>query len=168
MKHYLIILLSLFSIQLVVGQQVKVVDGATLFELPQVTIINASKSVVVYTDRNGKADLKSFKPNEIITFHHIGYVEVEILKSRLIFQDYKVALRKNTEQLNTVVLSASRRKEKRNRIAEHVEVISKNEIQLKSPQTSADLLASMPGVRVQKSQFGGGSPVLRGMEANRV
>jgi len=168
MKHYLIILLSLFSVQLVVGQQVKVVDGATLFELPQVTIINASKSVVVYTDRNGKADLKRFKSNEILTFHHIGYVEVEILKSWLILQDYKVALRKNTEQLNTVVLSASRRKEKRNRIAEHVEVISKNEIQLKSPQTSADLLASMPGVRVQKSQFGGGSPVLRGMEANRV
>ncbi|WBX78504.1 TonB-dependent receptor [Tenacibaculum ovolyticum] len=37
-----------------------------------------------------------------------------------------------------------------------------------SPQTSADLLASIPGIKVQKSQFGGGSPVLRGMESNRV
>ena len=37
-----------------------------------------------------------------------------------------------------------------------------------SPQTSADLLAAIPGIKVQKSQFGGGSPVLRGMESNRV
>ncbi len=30
------------------------------------------------------------------------------------------------------------------------------------------MLAEIPGIKVQKSQFGGGSPVLRGMEANRV
>jgi hemoglobin/transferrin/lactoferrin receptor protein len=30
------------------------------------------------------------------------------------------------------------------------------------------MLAFSPGIRVQKSQFGGGSPVIRGMEANRV
>jgi hemoglobin/transferrin/lactoferrin receptor protein len=29
-------------------------------------------------------------------------------------------------------------------------------------------LAKIPGVKVQKTQFGGGSPVLRGMEANRI
>ena len=168
MKYYIIIILSLFSSQLVISQQVVVVDGYTMFELPHVTIINAAKTVVVYTDKSGSADLTEFKSNELLSFHHIGYVEVKILKSALKSQNYKVALGKNTEQLNTVVLSASRRKEKRNRIAEHIEVISKNEIQLKSPQTTADMLATMPGVRVQKSQFGGGSPVLRGMEANRV
>ncbi len=30
------------------------------------------------------------------------------------------------------------------------------------------MLAAIPGIKVQKSQFGGGSPVLRGMESNRV
>ncbi|MBL4745450.1 MAG: TonB-dependent receptor [Flavobacteriaceae bacterium] len=168
MKYYIIILLSLFSIGEIKSQQVEVVDAYTLFQLPQVTIINATKTAVVYTDRSGKASLDTFEDKELLSFHHIGYITVEILKSKLLLQGYKVVLQKNTEQLNTVVLSASRRKEKRNRIAEHVEVISRNEIQLKSPQTTADLLASMPGVRVQKSQFGGGSPVLRGMEANRV
>ena len=29
-------------------------------------------------------------------------------------------------------------------------------------------MASIPGIKVQKSQFGGGSPVIRGMESNRV
>ena len=30
------------------------------------------------------------------------------------------------------------------------------------------MLSYIPGVKVQKTQFGGGSPVLRGMEANRI
>ena len=66
------------------------------------------------------------------------------------------------------MLSVSRNTEKRARIAEHIEVITQHTIALQSPQTTADLLALTPGVKVQKSQFGGGSPVLRGMESNRV
>ncbi len=46
--------------------------------------------------------------------------------------------------------------------------LTKEDIFKESPQTTADLLASVPGIKVQKSQFGGGSPVLRGMESNRV
>ena len=34
--------------------------------------------------------------------------------------------------------------------------------------TTADALANLSGVYVQKSQLGGGSPVIRGFEANRV
>lgn len=168
MKQYIIILFSLFSIQTVLSQQVKVVDDYTLFELPHVMIYNLSKNVVVHTDRNGIANLADFKANDMLYFYHLTYIDFKILKSDLEFLDFRIAMHKNTERLNTVVLSASRRKENRNRIAEQIEVVSKNEIQLKSPQTSADLLATIPGVRVQKSQFGGGSPVLRGMEANRV
>ncbi len=168
MIRYISIFLSLFSVQLMCSQQVKVLDSYTLFELPHVTIFNASKSLFVYTDRNGIADLTPFFDKEVLYFSCESYVEVKFLKRDLKFQDFKVILHKNTELLDAVVLSASRRKENKNRIAEHIEVLSKNDILLKSPQTTADLLAKIPGVRVQKSQFGGGSPVLRGMEANRV
>ncbi|MCK5637496.1 MAG: TonB-dependent receptor, partial [Flavobacteriaceae bacterium] len=54
------------------------------------------------------------------------------------------------------------------RIAEQIAVFSSKEIQNSIPQTSADMLSNIPGVKVQKTQFGGGSPVLRGMEANRI
>ena len=57
---------------------------------------------------------------------------------------------------------------KTNRVAERVAVITAKEIEKLSPQTSADLLAAIPGIKVQKSQMGGGSPVIRGMESNRV
>ena len=77
-------------------------------------------------------------------------------------------LTKESEQLDEVVLSVFKSKNKVARIAEQIAVLTKGEIQQVSPQTSADLLASVPGIKVQKSQFGGGSPVLRGMESNRV
>jgi hemoglobin/transferrin/lactoferrin receptor protein len=37
-----------------------------------------------------------------------------------------------------------------------------------NPQTSADLLANSGHVFVQKSQLGGGSPMIRGFSTNRV
>ena len=79
-----------------------------------------------------------------------------------------VFLNKQSAQLDEIVLSVFKKSEKTNRIAEQIAVVSSKEIQKISPQTSADLLATIPGIKVQKSQFGGGSPVIRGMESNRV
>ena len=53
-------------------------------------------------------------------------------------------------------------------MAERVAVLTSKEIEKLSPQTSADLLAAIPGIKIQKSQMGGGSPVIRGMESNRI
>jgi hemoglobin/transferrin/lactoferrin receptor protein len=77
-------------------------------------------------------------------------------------------LRSDVTQIDDVVLSISKSRVKKNRIAEKIEIITEKDIRKMAPQTSADLLANTPGVRVQKSQGGGGSPVLRGFEANRV
>lgn len=49
-----------------------------------------------------------------------------------------------------------------------VEAISSADIQATKSQTSADVLSQHADVYVQKSQAGGGSPVLRGFEANKV
>lgn len=49
-----------------------------------------------------------------------------------------------------------------------VEVIDGAQIARAQSLSTADALADLSGVYVQRSQFGGGSPVLRGFEANRV
>jgi hemoglobin/transferrin/lactoferrin receptor protein len=81
---------------------------------------------------------------------------------------YTAYLSKESEQLDEVFLSVFKKTEKAKRIAEQIAVVTAKDIQKISPQTSADLLATIPGIKVQKSQFGGGSPVIRGMESNRV
>jgi hemoglobin/transferrin/lactoferrin receptor protein len=79
-----------------------------------------------------------------------------------------IHLTNESEQLDEVVISLFKKEEKANRIAEQIAVLNSRDIQKVSAQTSADLLATIPGIKVQKSQFGGGSPVIRGMESNRV
>ncbi len=70
--------------------------------------------------------------------------------------------------LNEVVFSANKMEEKKADVAYTVEVIKSSQIELSNPQTSADMLSNTGQVMVQKSQAGGGSPIIRGFEANRV
>ncbi len=150
------------------AQQVKVLERGTNFPIENVTIYNDSKDKVVYTNKKGIANLSIFKPSDIISFNHLSCFEYEILKKELSKIDFVVYLTKKSERLNEIVLSASKGEETRSRIAEQIVVASREEIKKLAPQTTADLLANLPGIKVQKTQFGGGSPVLRGMEANRV
>jgi hemoglobin/transferrin/lactoferrin receptor protein len=157
----------LFSIA-VNAQKVKVLERGTNFPIENVTIYNDNNDVVVYTNKSGIADLTGYKNTDIISFNHLSYIEYEILKRELEVVEFVIYLNRKAEMLDEIVLSTSKDEEKRSRIAEQVAITSKEEIKRLAPQTSADLLANLPGVRVQKSQFGGGSPVIRGMEANRV
>jgi hemoglobin/transferrin/lactoferrin receptor protein len=70
--------------------------------------------------------------------------------------------------LDEVIISANRTEEKKKESPFQTITIPTNTIELYNPQTSADMLMNTGGVFVQKSQAGGGSPVLRGFESSRV
>lgn len=53
-------------------------------------------------------------------------------------------------------------------VPNQVTVIDKDDITLHNPQTSADVLSQSGNIYIQKSQMGGGSPIIRGFEANKV
>ncbi|NEW79678.1 MAG: TonB-dependent receptor [Gelidibacter sp.] len=167
MRFSLILLLFLITLS-AKSQQVKVFDRETNFPINNVTIYNDNRDLVVYTNKYGIANLSIFKESDVLSFNHLSFIEYEILKRDLDVIDFVVYLSNRAEQLDEVVLSASRGKETRSRIAETIAITSREEIRKMAPQTSADLLAHLPGIKVQKTQMGGGSPVIRGMEANRV
>lgn len=167
MKRFLFSLLIIFVTKSF-SQTVKVVDFDTRLPIENVMIYDESKKVVNHTNKEGIVSISEYQESDILSFSHIGYIELEILKKELQSINYEVLLHKKSLQLEEVVLSVSRDAEKMTRIAEQVSIITATDIKQKSPQTSADLLAVIPGIRVQKTQLGGGSPVIRGMEANRV
>ena len=71
--------------------------------------------------------------------------------------------------LDSVVISAGRFQVALSKFAPtKVEIIDKIAISFSSSQTSADLLQNTGKAFVQKSQGGGGSPVLRGFESNKI
>ncbi|HMX39601.1 MAG TPA: TonB-dependent receptor [Saprospiraceae bacterium] len=70
--------------------------------------------------------------------------------------------------LEETVISANRVAQSRSAIAQPVQVLRRSHIERINAQTTADLLQQSGSVFLQKSQQGGGSPVLRGFEASRV
>ena len=54
------------------------------------------------------------------------------------------------------------------KVPNKVETLNKEYIRLQNDQSTADLLQNSGNVFVQKSQGGGGSPIIRGFEANKV
>ena len=74
----------------------------------------------------------------------------------------------NENQLQEVVLSVSKFRQSRNDLPQKIVSLSKDDIIFSSPQTAADLLENSGQVYVQKSQLGGGSPMIRGFATNRL
>ncbi|MDA0889349.1 MAG: TonB-dependent receptor [Bacteroidetes bacterium] len=149
------------------AQQIVVKDAITQEVLPGVSIYDIEKSHFETSSENGKAELDRFHGNAILSFSYMGY-EMQNLQKSQIKPMQVIWMTPNTEQLGEIVLSVSRSSNKKQRLAQQVGILSKEEIAQISPENAAVLLREVPGVRVQQSQGGGGSPVLRGFEANRV
>ncbi len=147
------------------AQEILCKDASTNEPIVSIAIFNADKSKSVITTLEGKADISIFSEDELLFFSHISYKNISIVKSKI---KGIVYLENDSDQLSEITLSVSKSKVKKSRVAEKIDVLTRKNIEQVAPQTSADLLATAPGVRVQKSQGGGGSPVIRGFEANRV
>jgi hemoglobin/transferrin/lactoferrin receptor protein len=166
--RYLLFTIIFFITGVTFSQKVKVLDQQTGKIIKNVSIFNDKETINITTDSKGFANIYEFESSEIIVFSHLSYAVLRVKKSVLKSNNYIIYLAKESEQLDEIVISLFKKEEKTGRIAEQIAVLNARDIQKISPQTSADLLATIPGIKVQKSQFGGGSPVIRGMESNRV
>jgi hemoglobin/transferrin/lactoferrin receptor protein len=70
--------------------------------------------------------------------------------------------------LGEVIVSVNKWEQKINEVPNKITKINKLDILRNNPQTAADLLSQTGAVFVQKSQLGGGSPMIRGFATNRV
>ena len=71
-------------------------------------------------------------------------------------------------KLDEILVSPLKHAQSKRKIAQQVESISKKEIEFLNNPNAADLLANTGKLTIQKSQQGGGSPVIRGFEASRI
>jgi hemoglobin/transferrin/lactoferrin receptor protein len=97
--------------------------------------------------------------------HTIGL----ILLSIILFPYNSIAQEEDSATtLSEVVVSANKWEQQVNEVPNKITRISKAFILRNNPQSSADLLAQTGSVFIQKSQLGGGSPMIRGFATNRV
>ena len=164
-KKLIIVLFSFVSF--LKAQTVHVIDSNSGESLEDVAVFSVDKTKSIITDSKGKAFLDDFNLNEPVVFQIIGY---HTLTQKLsgFNESFTIQLESKVQNLDGVILSVARSSTKKNKIAEKVNIIDSKQIQKSIIQTSADILELSPGIRIQKSQGGGGSPVIRGFEANRV
>jgi len=166
MKNLVLFFSVLFSLS-AFGQRVVVKDSLSGDPLSGVIIYNESRSTFTTTDGAGRAELDRFNSKEVLIFRHMGHGLLTRLKST-IKQRETILLSTQSEGLDEIVISASRFADVARKIPVHIRKIGSQEIQLFQPQTAADLLQRSGAVFVQKSQLGGGSPMIRGFATNRV
>ncbi|UOB19151.1 TonB-dependent receptor plug domain-containing protein [Abyssalbus ytuae] len=167
MKLYFFFFFIFFSC-LLKAQTITVQDKETGTPVKNVTAYNSDKSVYEISDEHGKIDISSFKNHEIIVFRHLTFITKRLIKSQILRNNLIVVLEPTSEELEEIVLSATKWKQKPKEVYQKVSSIVKEDVILANPQTSADMLQQTGQIFVQKSQLGGGSPMIRGFSTNRL
>ncbi len=160
--------LFLWGIQLLSAQTITVFDAEDRQPIPNVAVYNVDRSKTVLTDNNGKCNLSLFDRNERITFKHLSYSVRRATPDQIVRQKKVIYLLMKPEQLDGVVLSVSKWEQQKKNIPNKIIALDARDIAFTNPQTAADLLQNSGKVFVQKSQLGGGSPMIRGFATNRL
>ena len=149
------------------GQEIVILDEEDHQPIPNVIVYNWDKSRTALSDFDGKCDLSKFELGERITFTHIGYQNYRSTKSHVLRKE-KLYMTLIAEQLDEVVMSISKWEQQKKDIPQKISLMNAKTIEFTASQTSADLLQNSGKVFVQKSQLGGGSPMIRGFATNRL
>ncbi|MCF8378386.1 MAG: TonB-dependent receptor [Bacteroidales bacterium] len=150
------------------SQEIFVFDNSNLQPIENLAIVNLQRTKSVITDTRGKAKMDAFTSDETLFFQHPSFQELVLTYSQIKDLKFKIGLNASTVNLSEIVISASKWEQKREEVPNKITTIKAKEIAFYNSQTSADLLGVSNEVFIQKSQLGGGSPMIRGFSANSV
>tara|TARA_B100001109_G_scaffold255434_1_gene258414 strand:- start:6564 stop:8975 length:2412 start_codon:yes stop_codon:yes gene_type:complete len=166
---------KLFSLWLVLSfgiisyaQTITVYEKETLQAMEFVTIVSERLNKSTITNAEGQADISVFKDFDEIQIRSLGFKTLILSFNDLEERDFKIYMERSNLNIDEVVVSASRWQQNNTEIPSKITSISPKEVAFQNPQTAADLLGISSKVFIQKSQQGGGSPMIRGFATNRL
>lgn len=144
-------------------------DSETKREVGGVKIVCLQTLRVWYADESDRVSVDSLKDcSSSFIVEAPGYETRSFTLEQLVEWNYRVVLRPKIFQLEGVTVERLPFSPAFIWSSRDVVVLEERAIQQMLPRTSAEVLEESGEVFVQKSQFGGGSPILRGFEANRI
>ncbi len=165
-KYILWLLLGMYSF--VHSQNITIKDKETNLPIESVVISSADETIATQTDSKGEADVSKFKDLKQIIITRIGYEKEVVSYNQLQSASFQITLNPSYFTMEEVVISPNRWSQNSGEIPQKIAVISSKNVALQNPQTAADLLGTSGKVFIQKSQQGGGSPMIRGFATNRL
>lgn len=168
MKKYLFLLSFLLSAFTLSAQNVTVLSADDGKPVSDVAVYNESRTQFCYTSPAGKASLSEFKADQPIFFQHFSFERVSFTPEQLKDAGWVVRLETKTFEVEEFIVSANRWEQKSDEVPNYISTVALPSIRIQNPQTTADLVSLSGDVFIQKSQQGGGSPMLRGFATNRI
>ena len=166
MKHILIGLFILVCPFLAFSQIVTIFDNET-GETIMATLSSDAPKAFATTNSKGQVDIAQFKGAGKIEVRSLGFKTENVSYDELQSANFEIRMHSST-QFDEVVVSATRWSQPSTNVPTRISVISPKDVALQNPQTAADLLGASGEVFIQKSQQGGGSPMIRGFSTNRL
>ncbi len=136
--------------------------------LDMVTISSDYPKHSVVTNSKGQADIAELRGSKLIEIRIMGYTTLFYSFEEIEQLGFDVTMAISIFSIDQVVISAAKWTQTAREIPLKITPISRAQIAFHNPQTAADLLTITGDVFVQKSQQGGGSPIIRGFATNRL
>jgi hemoglobin/transferrin/lactoferrin receptor protein len=150
------------------AQEVQILDKTTLQPIGFTLVFDIDTTSSIYSNYEGVVNLSSFPTSDTLVFRHSAYQTATVSVSELKKQSFKVHLTEKVIRINEVVISAGRWQQNQRDVPNRITSITPDKVFFKNPQTTADVLRQSGEVFIQKSQQGGGSPMIRGFAANSL
>lgn len=160
--------LFLFWAVTIYAQELHVKDAESQQALPGVLIYSVNPGISLTTNTFGKVDISPLSGSKSLMVQLLGYQSLSLSWEELKTKGFLLELIPSPITLDIAVISASRWNQSSQDVAGKVRFLDPKLTNLRSPSNSADWLGSTGEVFVQKSQLGGGSPMIRGFSANRL
>jgi len=163
----LLMMFVAFCCSFAYAQTLTVIDKTTREALVG-AIVQPASGTVLFTNSKGRVDISSLKGEDSLKIRFTNYKTQIISFEQIKGMKFYVELEEINISLSEIVVSANRIKEEKMETPNRIQKINMKEVAFQNPQTTADLLGTGGYAFIQKSQLGGGSPMIRGMATNRV
>jgi hemoglobin/transferrin/lactoferrin receptor protein len=150
------------------AQQLTVSESASDQPLAFALVYSPKNKLLLTTNVSGQVDISSLTGLEKIQISAFGFRSISVSFQDLELIDFRVKLSPSIIALQQVLVTATKWEQARAEIPAHLVSIDRETVRLLGPQTAADMLGTSGEVFIQKSQQGGGSPMIRGFSANRL
>ncbi len=150
------------------AQVLTIKDQKSDTPIEMATLISANPHTFATTNLQGQVDIAAFKNSTTIEIRMLGYKTISTSYSQLVANGLQLSMEPIGINIDAIIVSATRWNQVSSGVPSSIISISAKSIALQNPQTAADLLGSSGKVFIQKSQQGGGSPMIRGFATNRL
>ncbi|MCC6720870.1 MAG: TonB-dependent receptor [Bacteroidia bacterium] len=168
MKKTLIMCLLMSICIITFSQTITIKDNETDKPIEGVILLSDKPKAFSITNAKGQANISEFNKAEKIKISSIGYKNIMRSYFQLQTSNFELRLEQTNFNLEEIVISGTRWRQSSPDVPSKIIKITSKEVEFQNPQTAADLLGISGKVFIQKSQQGGGSPMIRGSATNRL